>query len=95
MSLTLEQVQHIANLARLELTGEELNRYCQQLSAILDYFQQLQEIDTSQISPTTSGLEPKSILRHDKPSPGLELQEALRNAPDIENDQFRVPSVFE
>ena len=54
MSLTLEQVKHIANLARLELTDEELSRYKGQLSAILDYFQQLEMLDTENVPPTAN-----------------------------------------
>ena len=95
MSLTLEEVQHIANLARLNLTGDELSRYRAQLSEILDYFQQLQAIDTDEIPPTTSGFELLSALRADQIRPGLELQDLLGNAPDVENDQFRVPPIFE
>ena len=53
MTLTLEQVEHIANLARLDLTPEEKERYCQQLSAILAYFEQLQRVDTTGIPPTS------------------------------------------
>ncbi len=95
MSLTLEQVQHIANLARLELTEDELSRYRAQLSAVLDYFQQLQTIDTDEVPPTTSGLDIKSALRADQVRPGLELQELLDNAPDVKDDQYRVPPIFE
>lgn len=95
MSLSLEQVQHIANLARLSLTDDELSRYRAQLSAILDYFQQLQAIDTDEIPPTTSGFDLKSALRTDQIRPGLELQDLLGIAPDVEDDQYRVPPIFE
>ncbi|MCJ7700437.1 MAG: Asp-tRNA(Asn)/Glu-tRNA(Gln) amidotransferase subunit GatC [Anaerolineales bacterium] len=95
MSLPLEQVQHIANLARLELTDEELSRYRQQLSEILAYFQQLQAIDTQEIPPTTSGFNLDRTLRPDLSSPGLELQDLLQNAAEVEKNQFRVPPVFE
>jgi aspartyl-tRNA(Asn)/glutamyl-tRNA(Gln) amidotransferase subunit C len=95
MSLTLEQVQHIANLARLSLTDDELSRYRAQLSAILDYFQQLQAIDTDEIPPTTSGFDLQSTLRTDQIHPGLELQELLGIAPDVKDDQYRVPPIFE
>ncbi len=95
MPLTLEEVQHIANLARLELTEEELSRYRAQLSAILDYFQQLQAIATDEIPPTTSGFDLKSTLREDQVRSGLELKDLMENAPDVKDDQFRVPPVFE
>jgi aspartyl-tRNA(Asn)/glutamyl-tRNA(Gln) amidotransferase subunit C len=95
MSLPIEQIQHIANLARLTLTAEEISRYRDQLSAILDYFEQLQAIDTHAVSPTTSGVKLETVLRDDRVLPGLSLQEVLGNAPDTEGDQFRVPPVFD
>jgi aspartyl-tRNA(Asn)/glutamyl-tRNA(Gln) amidotransferase subunit C len=95
MPLTLKEVEHIANLARLELTDEEKARYREQLSAILDYVAQLRELDTTGIPPTSSVLPPRSALREDEPRPGLTLDELLRNAPDVEAGQFRVPPVLE
>jgi len=95
MSLPIEEIQHIANLARLELTPEEITRYRDQLSAILDYFQQLQAIDTHAVSPTTSGVKLETTLRDDRVLPGLSLHDVLCNAPDTDQDQFRVPPVFE
>lgn len=95
MTLTLEEVEHIANLARLELSAEEKARYREQLSAILDYIQQLQELDTSDIPPTSSVLPPRSVLREDAPRPGLAPQELLRNAPQVEAGQFRVPPILD
>jgi len=95
MKLTLEEVEHIADLARLRLSDEEKVRYGEQLSDILEYAARLQAVDTSGISPTSSVLPARSVLRSDEPRPGLSLQEALRNAPDTEKDQFRVPPVLE
>lgn len=95
MPLTLKEVEHIADLARLELTDEEKARYREQLSAILDYVAQLRELDTTGIPPTSSVLPPRSALREDEPRPGLSLDELLRNAPDTEAGQFRVPPVLE
>jgi aspartyl-tRNA(Asn)/glutamyl-tRNA(Gln) amidotransferase subunit C len=100
MPLSIEEVEHIAELARLDLSDEEKIRYRQQLSAILDYFVQLQELDTSLIQPQAldtgpSGPAASSLLRPDEPHPGLTLDELLRNAPDTEMDQFRVPAVLE
>ncbi len=95
MPLTLKEVEHIANLARLELTDEEKAHYREQLSAILDYFSQLRELDTADIPPTSSVLPQRSVLREDEPRPGLTLEELLRNAPDAEAGQFRVPPVLE
>ncbi len=95
MSLTREEVEHIAELARLELTEDEILRYREQLSAILDDAARLQAVDTSHISPTSSVLAGSSRLRPDVPAAGLGLDEALKNAPRAENNQFRVPPVLE
>ena len=95
MKLTLEEVQHIAELARLELTAEETERYRQQLSAILDYAARLQQLDTTGIAPTASVLPPRSVLRVDEVEPGLSTEAVLRNAPEVEQNQFRVPPVLE
>jgi len=93
--LTLEEVEHIATLARLELTAEEKERYRVQLSAILEYVASLQELDTSGIPPTSSVLPPRSGLRPDVAAPGLTRDELLRNAPQTSDDQFRVPPVLD
>lgn len=95
MKLSLEEVQHIAELARLELTSEEKERYQQQLSAILEYAARLQQLDTTGIAPTASVLPPRSVLRVDEVKPGLSTDAALRNAPDVAQSQFRVPPVLE
>jgi aspartyl-tRNA(Asn)/glutamyl-tRNA(Gln) amidotransferase subunit C len=95
MTLTLEEVEHIAELARLNLTGEEKTRYKEQLSAILDYAAKLQALDTSGIPPTSSVLPQRSVLRPDEPRPGLTLEELLRNAPQTEGAQFRVPPILD
>jgi len=106
MVLSLEEVEHIAELARLELTDEEKARYQEQLSAILDYAARLQALDTAGIpAPTgtrsssaqTSSvlLAHSSVLRPDRPRPGLNLEDLLRNAPQAEQNQFRVPPVLE
>lgn len=95
MALTREEVEHIANLARLELSEAEKNRYREQLSAILEYAARLQELDTSGIQPTSSVLPERTALRPDEPVPGLTQEELLRNAPRVEKGQFRVPPVLD
>lgn len=95
MILTLEEVEHIANLARLLLSEEEKSRYREQLAAILEYAARLQAVDTSDILPTSSVLPTRSVLRSDEPRFGLSLTDLLRNAPDTERGQFRVPPVLE
>ena len=95
MTLTIEEVEHIAGLARLKLTDEEKARYREQLSAILDYAARLQSLDTTGIPPTSSVLPPRTVLRPDEPRPGLRREDLLANAPDTTDDQFRVPPVLE
>ncbi len=95
MILTIAEVEHIAELARLELTEEEIALYREQLSTVLDYFEQLQELDTATIPPTSSVLLAEGSLRPDETRPGLDLKELLRNAPQVESDQFQVPPVLE
>ncbi|MES0361021.1 MAG: Asp-tRNA(Asn)/Glu-tRNA(Gln) amidotransferase subunit GatC [Anaerolineales bacterium] len=91
----MDEVEHIAELARLRLSEDEKARYREQLSEILDYAARLQAVDTSGISPTSSVLPARSVLRKDEPRPGLSLEEVLRNAPETEKGQFRVPPILE
>ncbi len=95
MALSIEEVEHIAALARLKLSAEEKERYREQLSDILEYAARLQALDTSGIPPTSSVLPPQSALRADAARPGLPLEGLLRNAPDSEGRQFRVPPVLD
>jgi aspartyl-tRNA(Asn)/glutamyl-tRNA(Gln) amidotransferase subunit C len=95
MSLTLKEVEHIARLARLALSDEEKARYREQLSAILDYAARLQQLDTRDIPPTSSVLPARSVLRPDRARPGLPLPDVLANAPDEQDNRFRVPPVLE
>lgn len=95
MSLTLSEVEHIAILARLELTDAEKEKYRLQLSSILDYVAMLQELDTSEIAPTASVGAVNGELRPDTPGVVLPIADLLNVAPDTRNDQFRVPPVME
>ena len=95
MSLSLKEVEHIARLARLNLTDEQKALYRGQLEAILNHVAQLQELDTSDVSPTTS-IAPKGMpLREDMPRESLNLEDLLRNASQDNDGQFKIPSVFE
>lgn len=95
MTLTLELVEHIAELARLDLTEEEKDRYRQQLSAILAYFEELQGINTEDISPTSGMQSGSGMLRPDEMINGLGIEDVLSNAPDARDRQFQVPPIFE
>jgi aspartyl-tRNA(Asn)/glutamyl-tRNA(Gln) amidotransferase subunit C len=95
MTLNLKEVEHIALLARLELSGEEKRHYQQQLSHILDHIAQLQKLDTSTID-ASAGMHSKGMRLHaDEVRFGLTTSQALDNAPDVKDDQFRVPPVME
>jgi aspartyl-tRNA(Asn)/glutamyl-tRNA(Gln) amidotransferase subunit C len=95
MSLTIQEVEHIARLARLQLTDEQKERYRGQLSTILDHIAKLQELDTRDVPPTTSGSLTEMPLRTDEARPGLSTESLLANAPEKDGDQFKVPPVFE
>ncbi len=95
MTLTREEVEHIAELAKLGLTDEEIERYRQQLSAILEYAQRLQELDTEAIPPTASVLALQNVMRPDEVRPSMPRGEVLANAPDVQDGQFRVKAVLE
>jgi len=95
MSLSREEVEHIALLARLSLSQEELERYRQQLSSILDHFAKLQTLDTSQVPGLSSVLAEAITLRTDQAGQRLSTPDLLANAPAIDADQFRVPPVLE
>jgi aspartyl-tRNA(Asn)/glutamyl-tRNA(Gln) amidotransferase subunit C len=95
MPLTIDEVTHIADLARLSLPDEEIALYREQLSAILDYASRLQQVDTGDIPPTSSVLPLRSMLREDIPVPGLGIDAALQNAAETENRQFKVPPVLD
>jgi len=95
MSLTLNEVEHIALLARLDLTAEEKKLYQQQLSDILDHVAKLQKLDTAGITASSSVLPSSARLRDDESVEGLSTEEALHNAPETEDKQFKVPPVLE
>lgn len=95
MMLTREEVEHIAELAKVGLTDEEIERYRQQLSAILEYAQRLQELDTEAIPPTASVLALQNVMRSDEVRPSMPREEVLANAPDVQDGQFRVKAVLE
>jgi aspartyl-tRNA(Asn)/glutamyl-tRNA(Gln) amidotransferase subunit C len=94
MKLTIEEVEHIAALARLELSEDEKQRYAEQLSDILDYAARLDELATDQIPPTASVLDMQLRLREDQSRPGLSQEDVLKNAADAQDEQFKVPPVF-
>jgi aspartyl-tRNA(Asn)/glutamyl-tRNA(Gln) amidotransferase subunit C len=95
MRLTPEEVEHVALLGRLELSEEERERFTTQLNSILEYFEQLQQIDTTGVPPMSHAVAVTNVMREDEPAPQLTPEEALQNAPDEDRDCFRVPRVIE
>jgi aspartyl-tRNA(Asn)/glutamyl-tRNA(Gln) amidotransferase subunit C len=93
--ITLDEVRHIARLARLRLTAEEERRFADQLSAILDYAERLKRVDTSGVPPTAGVQELEAPLRPDTPRPGLARERALANAPASSDGMFLVPPVLD
>ena len=97
MSLSLAEVRRIAALARLELSPEEEATMAEQLSAVLDYVRQLEELDVSGVEPMTHALAEGEApaLRDDVVEPGLDPAQALANAPEREGTCFKVPRILE
>lgn len=95
MSLTRTEVQHIAELAKLQLTEAEEALYQEQLSDILDYMQRLNTLDTEAIPPTATVLPLRSVMRDDVPRPSLSADEILANAPARAGDSFEVRVILE
>lgn len=87
-----EQVLHVAKLARLELSEDEVSRMTGELSAILDHIEKISALDLDGVPPTTHVVEVPNALRPDEPRPSLPREVALANAPAIDDDGFSVPS---
>jgi aspartyl-tRNA(Asn)/glutamyl-tRNA(Gln) amidotransferase subunit C len=95
MKLTHEQVRHVARLARLALAPGEEERYARQLSEVLAFAEQLDELDTSAIAPTAYAADLPDLLREDSPLPSLAPEAVLANAPAHEGSALAVPKIIE
>ncbi|HIC93053.1 MAG TPA: Asp-tRNA(Asn)/Glu-tRNA(Gln) amidotransferase subunit GatC [Anaerolineae bacterium] len=95
MKLTRAEVNHIAELAKLELTEEEKEKFREQLSAILGYAEMLQRLDTEAIPPTATVLPLRNVMRPDEAEPSLPLEDILANAPQAEDSYFKVQAILE
>ncbi len=93
--ITKEQVEHVAKLARLELTEDEKELYTKQLSKILDYIDQLNEVNTDGVEPMTQPIPTVNVMREDIIKKQFERTEMLKNAPHEEYGFFRVPKIGE
>ncbi len=95
MKLSREEVEHIAELAKISLTEEEKALFQEQLSAILEYAGMLQRVDTAAIPPTATVLPLRDVMRPDEVRPSLSQEDALANAPQSEDGCFRVKAILE
>lgn len=95
MSISKEQVVHVASLARLKLTDTEIESYTNQLNTILQFSEKLNELDTEGIEPTSHTVVMQNVLREDVIRPSLSRGEALVNAPEQQDGMFRVPAIFQ
>jgi len=95
MAITPDEVRWIAQLARLDLSDAELATMTRQLSSILDYVQQLEQVSTDGVEPLAHPLPIQNVFRSDEPQPSLPLEEALTNAPRRVGPFYGVPAVFD
>lgn len=95
MKINRDDVLHIAKLSRLELNEEEISMYSDQLSDILTYIEKLDEIDTTGVEPTLNIVGKVNAFREDTIIPSLSVEDALLNAPEVEDNHFAVPRVIE
>ena len=95
MSISIEEVKHIAKLSRLNLSEEELQKYSTQLSSIVDMANEISSLDTENVKPTAHILENVNVFRKDEVSPSYDREEILRNAPTKESGCISVPRVVE
>ncbi|MGB9691622.1 MAG: Asp-tRNA(Asn)/Glu-tRNA(Gln) amidotransferase subunit GatC [Candidatus Sumerlaeaceae bacterium] len=90
-----ETVRHVALLARLEFSDEELDRFAHELGDILEYVAKLEGLDTTDVAPTSHSLPLANVMRDDVVKPSLPKEQALANAPDAEDGCFKVPQVIQ
>lgn len=95
MKITTSEIQHIANLARLNLEKGEVELYQAQLSAILDHIQKLQNVPAEATNEESDPVENIQSMRQDDSKPGLQYPELLKNSKNTEKKQFKIPPVFE
>ena len=95
MTLSIKDVEHVAKLARLELSEADKEKFTVQLASILNYVETLSEIDTKNVAPMLSSSMAANFLRKDELVPSIEHEEIMRNAPDREGNFFKVKKVIE
>lgn len=93
--ISLEEVEHVARLARLELSPDEKERMRRELDAILTYVEALRQVDTTGVGPTTHVVSLVNVMRDDEVRPSFPASAMLANAPELEGEMFRVPKILE
>jgi aspartyl-tRNA(Asn)/glutamyl-tRNA(Gln) amidotransferase subunit C len=94
MSVSIKEVEKIAELARLHITENEKEKYTEQLNVILEYMEQLNRVDTSKVDPLSHPFELTNVFRADEIQPSLSIEEVLKNAPERSGNYFKVPKVI-
>lgn len=94
MSVTIHDVEHIAKLANLEFTEEQKQKFLHQFNDILKYMEQLNAVDTSNVEPLSHVIELQNVFREDEVKPSTPTDEALKNAPEKNDEYFKVPKVI-
>jgi aspartyl-tRNA(Asn)/glutamyl-tRNA(Gln) amidotransferase subunit C len=94
-NISKEEVKHVAHLARLAITEEDAEKFAGQLAAITNFAEQLNELDTTNVAPTTHVLPLVNVLREDKSVPGLDRDKMLKNVHEHEAGQVKVPTILE
>lgn len=94
MKVSLEEVRHIAKLAKLKLKEDEEIKFQNELSQILEYMDKLNELDTTNVEPLSHPIPVENIFREDELKPSIPREEALKNAPDTDGEFFKVPKVI-
>ena len=92
--ISREEVAHVARLAQLELSEDELDAFTSQLAAVLDHAADLEALNVDDIEPSTHPFPLKNVLRIDDPGEGFNIEEVLEGAPNVEERQFRVPPIL-
>ena len=93
--ISIDEVKHVAHLARLAITEDEAEMFQKQLDAIITYAEQLNELDTTNVEPTSHVLTMKNVMREDERKQGLPIEDVVKNAPDHKDGYIRVPSILD
>lgn len=93
--ITEEMVRHVAHLSRLEFNDEQIKNFTKQLNSILEYMDKLNELDTANVEPTSHSVALTNVFRDDKVEQPLSVEDALANAPEKEDNCFKVPKVIQ